>query len=80
MVGGFFIADCISNNQHKNNYFDIEKISLIDNKQNECSYTKYTILTIATMDWLMHHRHSSLELIKVFKKYCASGTWVNASK
>ncbi len=74
MLGGFFVADCISKNYENIKVSSLEEIPEKTTIKDNISYTKHTILTIATMDWLMHHRHSSARLLNLFKKYFNSSS------
>ncbi|MBE5734946.1 MAG: hypothetical protein E7361_00625 [Clostridiales bacterium] len=65
MYNAFYIADIVSKNTTKHSKPNNNTIPLY----NLANLSKYTIFTIATMDWLMHYRHSSKQYMRVLHSY-----------
>jgi len=67
MLDSLFVADIISTNYIRDNIDNFDNYSAVEVLP--ISFTKHTTLSIATMDWLINYKHSSYNLLKIFKQY-----------
>ena len=78
MLLSFYASDVfyqLYKNSKDKNIKESNEVKYIDNKINSDKpeylgyITKYTIFTIATLDWYMTSKHSTKELMRILKKY-----------
>ncbi len=67
MTNAFYLADMITNSQVATN-INSQELENIKPPANT-KLSKYTIFSMATIDWLMNYRHSSKQLMHVLHKH-----------
>lgn len=68
-MNGFYIGNIVGSSYSHEFELLNNQIKDFDLFTERCNYSDDTILTFATMDWLLNSKHSSQEMIKTLKKY-----------